>query len=240
MHSLSDKKIKILAHFTKVAPRYDLMNTILSLGLHHRWKREAVKMLGLRQGERVLDLCGGTGDLALLAANQVGPEGRVILYDLNRAMLLAGRPKLALPGLGDKVFPVEGDAEVLALASESLDAVVMGFGLRNLIRREESLREIHRVLRPGGRLVILEFSRPPHPWFRRLYDVYSHALMPLLGGLIAGSRAAYTYLITSIREFPLPEEVARLLARAGFSHPTFRPLTQGIAVIHVGVKPKRP
>lgn len=233
---MSDKKKQVREHFTKVARRYDLMNTILSLGLHHLWKRRTVKLLEVRSGDQVLDLCGGTGDLALLAARKAAPEGRVIIYDFNRAMLMAGRPKLARAGLKDRVFWVEGDAENLALAPESVDKVLMGFGLRNLSRRKQALREICRVLKPGGRLAILEFSRPPRPWFRRLYDAYSYTLMPLLGGLIAGSRSAYTYLITSIREFPLPEEVARMLSQAGFGRVTHYPLTQGIAVIHLAIK----
>lgn len=231
-----DKKAKVLRHFTAVAPRYDLMNTILSLGLHHLWKRRTVKLLQLRRGERVLDLCGGTGDLALLAAREVGPEGRVVLYDLNRAMLLAAGPKLAAAAPPARIWRVEGDAEVLALPAAGFDAVTVGFGLRNLSQREGALKEMHRVLKPGGRLAILEFSRPPDPGFRRLYDAYSFTLMPLLGGLIAGSREAYSYLVTSIREFPLPEEVAGLLAQVGFSHIDIHPLTRGIAVIHLAVK----
>lgn len=237
MPAPGDQKAEVLRHFTAVAPRYDLMNTILSLGLHHLWKRRTIKLLGLRRGERVLDLCGGTGDLALLAARQVGPEGRVVLYDLNRAMLLAGRPKLAGAGLNGRLWCVEGDAEVLALPSAGFDAITVGFGLRNLSCREGALKEMYRVLRPGGRLAVLEFSRPPGACFRRLYDAYSFSLMPLLGGLIAGSRAAYTYLITSIREFPLPAELARLLAEVGFTDITIHPLTRGIAVIHLASKP---
>ena len=205
------KTLAVKGHFDRVATRYDLMNTVLSFGLHHLWKRRTVSLLTLKPGERVLDVCGGTGDLALLAARQVGAAGGVVLYDINRAMMVAGLPKVARAGLSGLIWFVEGDAQGLALADQSLDAVVVGFGVRNLARLDEGLREMHRVLKPGGRLAILEFSRPPDPIWRWLYDCYSFTIMPRLGQLIAGSQEAYTYLITSIRQFPLPEEVADLL-----------------------------
>jgi len=231
------KTSEVKGHFDRVASRYDLMNTILSFGLHHLWKRRAVGLLGLKRGELVIDSCGGTGDLALLAARRVGPTGGVILYDLNRAMMLAGRAKLARAGLNDRVWLIEGDAEQLAAADRSLDAALVGFGVRNLGRMDEGLREMHRVLKPGGRLVILEFSRPQNPLWRWLYDCYSFTVMPRLGQLVAGSREAYTYLITSIRQFPRPEEVADLLRSVGFTQVSYHPLTNGIAMIHRAVKP---
>jgi len=231
------KTSEVKGHFDRVASRYDLMNTILSFGLHHLWKRRAVGLLGLKRGELVIDICGGTGDLALLAARRVGPAGGVVLYDLNRAMMLAGRAKLARAGLNDRVWLIEGDAEQLAAADRSLDAALVGFGVRNLGRMDEGLREMHRVLKPGGRLVILEFSRPQNPLWRWLYDCYSFTVMPRLGQLVAGSREAYTYLITSIRQFPRPEEVADLLRSVGFTQVSYHPLTNGIAMIHRAVKP---
>uniref|UniRef100_A0A7V4G9B7 Demethylmenaquinone methyltransferase n=1 Tax=Desulfobacca acetoxidans TaxID=60893 RepID=A0A7V4G9B7_9BACT len=227
------KTLEVKRHFDAVARRYDLMNTILSFGLHHLWKRRTIRLLGLKPGERVLDLCGGTGDLARLAAAQVGPEGRVLVYDLNRAMMAVGRPKAARRGLADRIHWVEGDAECLALPDAGVDAVVVGFGVRNLAHLEAGLGEMRRVLKPGGRLAVLEFSRPTPPLFRRLYDLYSFCLMPRLGQLLAGSREAYTYLITSIREFPLPETLSRLILDAGFTSVTYHPLTYGIAVIHL-------
>jgi demethylmenaquinone methyltransferase/2-methoxy-6-polyprenyl-1,4-benzoquinol methylase len=230
------KTTAVKRYFDRVAPCYDLMNTVLSFGLHHLWKRRAVSLLGLAPGERVADVCGGTGDLALLAARNVGPTGGVIVYDINRAMMLAGLPKVARAGLAGHIRFVEGDAERLALADGSLDAAVVGFGVRNLAHLSEGLRELHRVLKTGGRLVILEFSRPRHPLMRWLYDRYSFLVMPLLGQLIAGSREAYVYLTTSIRQFPLPEALADLLRDAGFSRVTYYPLTDGIAMIHVAVK----
>ena len=231
------KKTEVARHFDAVAARYDLMNTILSCGLHHLWKRRTIGLLELKPGARVLDVCGGTGDLAILAAREVGARGTVLLYDINRAMLLAGRPKVAQAGPAGRFWFVEGDAERLAIADGSVDAAMVGFGVRNLNHMAEGLREMHRVLRPGGRLAILEFSRPTNPLWRRLYDLYSFTLMPLLGQVIVGSREAYTYLTTSIRQFPLPEELAATLKTIGFTRIAYYPLTNGIAVIHLGVKP---
>lgn len=231
------KTAAVKRHFDRVAARYDLMNTVLSFGLHHLWKRRAVSLAELKPGERVADLCGGTGDLALLAARRVGPSGAVLIYDLNRAMMRAGLPKIDGAGLAGRIRLVEGDVERLALAADSLDAILVGFGVRNLARLEAGLGEMHRVLRPGGRLVILEFSRPTHPLIRWLYDLYSFGVMPSVGQVIAGSREAYQYLITSIRQFPLPEELAGLLRGAGFTQVSYHPLTNGIAMIHRAVKP---
>jgi demethylmenaquinone methyltransferase/2-methoxy-6-polyprenyl-1,4-benzoquinol methylase len=231
-----EKTIEVKRHFDAVARRYDLMNTVLSFGLHHLWKRRAVGLLGLKPGGRVGDVCGGTGDLALLAAQEVGPTGGVVLYDINRAMMLAGRVKVSRAGLTGRIWLVEGDAERLALANRSLDAVLVGFGIRNLAHREKGLQEMHRALKPGGRLLILEFSRPSNPLWRWLYDRYSFLVMPLLGRLIAGSREAYAYLTTSIRQFPLPEELAATIKNIGFSQVSYHPLTNGIAMIHLAVK----
>jgi demethylmenaquinone methyltransferase / 2-methoxy-6-polyprenyl-1,4-benzoquinol methylase len=231
------KTAAVKRHFDRVASRYDLMNTVLSFGLHHLWKRRAVSLLSLLPGERLADLCGGTGDLALLAARRVGPRGAVVLYDLNRAMMQAGLPKIVRAGLSERLWLVEGDAEGLALADNSLDAIMVGFGVRNLARLDAGLREMHRVLRPGGRLVILEFSRPTHALMRWLYDLYSFGVMPYVGQLLAGSREAYEYLITSIRQFPLPEELAGILRGVGFAQVAYYPLTDGIAMIHRAVKP---
>lgn len=231
------KTAAVKRHFDRVAARYDLMNTVLSFGLHHLWKRRAVSLLSLLPGERLADLCGGTGDLALLAARQVGPQGAVVLYDLNRAMMQAGLPKIARAGLAGHIRLVEGDAERLALADKSLNAILVGFGVRNLAHLNVGLEEMHRVLRPGGRLVILEFSRPANALMRWLYDLYSFGVMPYVGQIIAGSREAYDYLVTSIRQFPLPEELAGILRGVGFAQVAYFPLTDGIATIHRAVKP---
>ncbi len=232
----AEKSKLVAAHFTAVAARYDLMNTLLSFGLHHLWKRTAVRMLGLKPGDRVIDVCGGTADLARLAARDVGLSGRVVLYDINRAMLEAGRPKVAASSLTERIMYLQGDAQRLSLADASLDAALVGFGIRNLTHPEVGLKEMHRVLKPGGKLMCLEFSTPKTPWFRRLYDLYSFTVIPLAGKLIAGSWGAYTYLPESIRKFALPEELSATLEGLGFSQVRYRRLTNGIAVVHLGVK----
>ena len=232
-----EEKVRLVQrHFDTVARRYDLMNTLLSFGLHHLWKRRAVRMMGLKPGAKVLDVCGGTGDLALLAARAVGEAGQVVLYDFNRAMLAAGRPKIAASGRAGNIAFIQGDAQRLACPDETFDAAMVGFGIRNLLNMNAGLKEMHRVLKPGGKLMVLEFSRPTSAWFRRLYDFYSFFIMPLAGQIAVGSRRAYTYLPESIRLFPAPEDLAATLKNLGFSQVTYRRLTNGIAVIHLGVK----
>ncbi|MFZ0450617.1 MAG: bifunctional demethylmenaquinone methyltransferase/2-methoxy-6-polyprenyl-1,4-benzoquinol methylase UbiE [Desulfatiglandaceae bacterium] len=226
----------VLNHFNTVAGKYDFMNTLLSFGIHLLWKRTAVRMLSLQPGDQVIDVCGGTGDLALLAARNIGPTGSVVLYDINRAMMERGRPKVVRSPLGNRISFVQGNAEQIAFPGRTFHAAMVGFGVRNLTHLEKGFREMHRVLRPGGRLICLEFSIPTAPLFRRLYDFHSFHVMPLLGWLIGGSRQAYTYLPESIRTFPSPGRVATLMKDAGFSEVTFRRLTNGIAVAYLAKK----
>ncbi|MBI5604217.1 MAG: bifunctional demethylmenaquinone methyltransferase/2-methoxy-6-polyprenyl-1,4-benzoquinol methylase UbiE [Deltaproteobacteria bacterium] len=222
-------------HFDTVAQKYDLMNTLLSFGIHYLWKRTAIKWLGLKPGDRVLDVCGGTGDLSILALKKVRP-GKVILYDINRAMMEMGRRKSTNAAARKEISFIQGDAEQMAIKSESFDAAMVGFGIRNLTHMEEGFKEMHRVLKPGGRLMCLEFSKPTWPWFRWLYDFYSFRIMPLIGLFFVGSRQAYTYLPESIRLFPSPAELTRRLEEIGFYQVAYRTLTNGIAVVHVGTK----
>lgn len=231
-----EKAAYVLRHFNSIAVKYDYMNTILSFGLHYLWKRQSVKALGLKPGDRVVDVCGGTGDLSILAARAVGPKGRVVLYDINRAMIMRGRSKVARASLTEKVLPVLGDAESLSFPEGRFDAAMVGFGIRNLTHMERGLAEMHRVLKPGGWMMCLEFSIPTSSWFRFLYDIYSFHIMPLAGKLLAGTREAYLYLPESIRKFPPPYEFAALLKEVGFSKVTYRSLTNGIAVIYTGVR----
>jgi demethylmenaquinone methyltransferase/2-methoxy-6-polyprenyl-1,4-benzoquinol methylase len=231
-----EKAQRVLKHFNSVAAVYDFMNTLLSFGIHHAWKRASVRLLDLRPGQRVLDVCGGTGDLAILAARRVGGRGRVIIYDINRAMLAAGMHKVVGRPLEACIRHVQGDAERIAFPDGSFDAAMVGFGIRNVTRMRQGFAEMHRVLRPGGRLLCLEFSRPVWPVFRWLYDMYSFHIMPLAGELIAGSRKAYTHLPESIRMFPLPHELADMLRQVGFSRVDYRRFTNGIAVAHLAVK----
>jgi len=234
--SAAEKGQLVHRHFDTVARKYDLMNTLLSFGLHHLWKWTAVRRLGLKPGDRVIDVCGGTADLALLAARAVGPQGRVMVYDINRAMMEAGLPKVVYSTLAPRIRFVQGDAERLACPDAVFDAALVGFGIRNLTHPEVGFKEMHRVLKPGGKLMCLEFSQPVTPWFRRLYDFYSFKIMPAVGKFMVGSWQAYTYLPESIRIFSRPEELSGVLEGLGFTRVSYRRLTNGIAVIHLGVK----
>ncbi len=231
-----DKGKFVLRHFNSIAGRYDFMNTVLSFGLHYPWKTWAVNTVGLKQGDRVLDVCGGTADLAIRAARSIGPGGRVVLYDINRAMMAGGLPKVERASLGGRVRYIQGNAEIMSFPSDIFDAALVGFGIRNLTHMEKGLEEMHRVLKPGGRFMCLEFSLPTSRAFGWLYDLYSFHLMPLAGKVLAGTREAYLYLPESIRKFPPPEEVVRMLRSIGFEQARFRRLTDGIAVIYTAVK----
>ena len=231
-----DKTDRVLQHFNSVARHYDFMNTLLSFGIHYAWKRTAVRMLKLAPGDRVLDVCGGTGDLAILAARKVGPAGRVVIYDINRAMIQAGLHKVVNTEIETRLRHVQGNAEYISFADRHFEAAMVGFGIRNVTHMKKGFEEMYRVLKPGGKMMCLEFSKPIWPVFRWLYDFYSFYIMPFLGELIAGSRKAYTHLPESIRMFPLPDELSELLKKIGFSQVTYRSLTNGIAVIHLAVK----
>ncbi|MCU0559404.1 MAG: bifunctional demethylmenaquinone methyltransferase/2-methoxy-6-polyprenyl-1,4-benzoquinol methylase UbiE [Desulfobacterales bacterium] len=233
-----EKTERVVRHFNSVARVYDFMNSLLSFGIHHAWKREAVRMLELKPGERVLDVCGGTGDLAILAARRAGPRGAVVIYDINRAMITAGLPKVIGTALEGRIRHVQGDAEQIAFPDHSFDAVMVGFGIRNVTRMRRGFSEMCRVLKPGGRLLCLEFSRPVWPMFRWIYDLYSFYMMPYIGELVAGTRKAYTHLPESIRMFPLPDELSGMLRAAGFSRVDYRRFTNGIAVAHLAIKSK--
>jgi demethylmenaquinone methyltransferase/2-methoxy-6-polyprenyl-1,4-benzoquinol methylase len=233
-----DKSKTVLRYFNTIARRYDVMNTLLSFGLHHLWKRAAVRMAGLQHGDAVLDLCGGTADLAILAARSVGAKGKAVVYDFSIDMMQAGLSKIEKTSRASALRHVCGDAGSIAAHDSTFDAVLIGFGLRNLPDREQGLQEMHRVLKPGGRLICLEFSRPTFIFLRWFYDMYSFYAIPLAGKIIGGSMDAYTYLPQSIRSFPLPDDLSAIINKAGFSDVTYRRLTNGIAVIHAGIKKK--
>lgn len=232
------EKVRLVQdHFDIMAARYDLSNTIMSFGCQVIWKKQAVAALGLKPGDRVIDVCGGTGDLSLQAAKYIGPEGWVTLYDFNRAMIEAGLGKVSASPYGSRIRFIMGDAEAISLADGSFDAAMAGFGIRNLAHPVKGFEEIYRVLRPGGRFMCLEFSQPTVTWFRRLYDFYSFYVMPLAGGLLVGSRQAYTYLAESIRMFPGPEALSGMMTQIGFGQVRFREMTGGIATLYTAVKP---
>jgi len=231
-----EKAVRVKNHFDYLASHYDAMNTLLSLGIHYLWKRAAVRFLSLQAGESVLDVCGGTGDLSLLAVKEVGPSGKVVLSDINRIMMETGRDKSSHASVRKTILRLQSDAEQMAVKSDSFDAAMVGFGIRNLVHMEKGLQEIHRLLKPGGRFVCLEFSKPTRAWFRSLYDWYSFRIMPLVSFMFLGSRDPFTYLPESIRLFPQPDEFSRLLEGVGFQNVTYRMLTNGIAVVHRGEK----
>ncbi len=228
-----EKAGHVEAVFSSVADRYDLMNDLMSVGLHRRWKAFAVRICSLRPGQRVLDVAGGTGDLARRLADAVAPHGTVILSDINESMLLRGRDRLL--DAGRSVPAVRCDAECLPFVSDYFDCVTIGFGLRNVTRKEAALAEMFRVLRPGGRLVVLEFSRVSPP-LRPLYDVYSFGVLPLLGRLVASDAASYRYLAESIRVHPPQAELQAMIVGAGFERVEYFNLSAGIVAVHRGYK----
>ncbi len=234
--SIRKKSKLILGYFNSVARKYDMMNTLLSFGIHHIWKRIAVRMLDLNSGDRVLDVCGGTGDLAILADGAVSPAGHVILYDFSSAMINAGRLKKNNSSIRKRIQYIQGDVQKISFQDQSFDAAMIGFGIRNVIDMKKGFKEMYRVLKPGGKMMCLEFSKPASPFFRLLYDYYSFYVIPFLGKVITGSVQAYTHLPESIRTFPSPDELTDTLKNIGFLHVTHRKLTNGIAVIHLAKK----
>jgi len=233
-----EKKRLVHDQFTPIATTYDRADAVLSLGLHFLWKRATIRRLGLGPGERLLDVCGGTADLALRAARRIGPTGRAVVCDFNLPMMKTGRIKSGRARNGGTVAFVQGDAEGLPFPDASFDAVTVGFGLRNLVDLDRGLGEMARVLRSGGRFAVLEFSLPRRRWQRSLYAFYSFRLMLPAARLISGTDGPYRYLAESIRVFDSPEELAGRLARAGFTDVVFQPVSLGIATIYSGQKPQ--
>ncbi len=224
--------------FTAIAARYDLNNSLLSFGLHHRWKALAASHIPIHTHGRALDLGAGTGDLALLLDGRMGPQGRVAAMDLNFAMLRIGVEKIGRRGLASRIACFRGNAERIGFRDDTFDAVTTGFCIRNVGDRPQAFREIHRVLKPGGRFVCLEFSRPGCAWLRRMYDWYSFRLLPAIGTWVAGDHTdVYRYLPESIRAFPDQDQLAALLREAGFARVDYHNLNGGIVAIHVAVKP---
>lgn len=221
--------------FDSVAGKYDLMNDLMSLGLHRIWKRFATGLCGVRSGDQVLDLAAGTGDLTRLLARQVGPSGRVVMSDINSAMLEQGRDRLIDRGIVAGVELLLANAEQLPLADNSFDCVIIGFGLRNVTDKQAALNEMQRVLKPGGRGLILEFSKPLAP-LQKPYDTYSFQILPRLGQLIAKDADSYRYLAESIRVHPDQNTLKAMMEQAGFSRCHYYNLAAGIVAVHRGYK----
>jgi demethylmenaquinone methyltransferase/2-methoxy-6-polyprenyl-1,4-benzoquinol methylase len=229
----AEKARRVAGVFDSVAARYDLMNDLMSAGLHRVWKRFTVEQSGLRPGHRVLDVAGGTADLALRFARRVGATGEVVLTDINPAMLARGRDRMLDAGI---LAPaVLCDAERLPFADAHFDCVSVAFGLRNMTHKERALAEMYRVLRPGGRLLVLEFSRVWQP-LQPLYDAYSFKVLPLLGKLVANDSASYRYLAESIRVHPDQEQLKALLEQAGFERVEYFNLSAGVVALHRGYR----
>jgi len=228
-----DKARRVRGVFDSVAPRYDLMNDLMSLGLHRAWKAFTVLEANVQPGDRVLDIAGGTGDLASAFARKAGPTGRVMHTDINEAMLRTGRDRLLDEGIA--LPTVVCDAEKLPFENESFDLVSVAFGLRNMTHKDLALAEMNRVLRPRGKLLVLEFSRVAQP-LRRAYDWYSFNILPQLGRLVAGDSASYRYLAESIRMHPDQHELKALMQKSGFGHVDYHNMTGGVVALHVGIK----
>ncbi len=222
--------------FTSVAQRYDLMNDLMSFGAHRLWKRFFVATCGVRAGDRVLDLAGGTGDIAALLHSWVGEKGQIMVGDINAAMLDVGRARLIDRGLVGQLDWVQMNAESLPCADASFDAVTMAFGLRNVTDKDQALREMYRILRPGGRVLILEFSRLTQHWMQPLYDLHSFQVLPRLGRLFANDAESYRYLAESIRKHPNQATLKAMLHEAGFAQVSVHNLSAGIVAIHRGYR----
>lgn len=222
--------------FRSVAPKYDLMNDLMSLGLHRLWKRFTLQTADVREGHRILDVASGTGDLAKAFAKQVGKSGKVVMTDINEAMLAVGRDRMIDAGLFNQIECVLADAEHLPFADSDFDRVSIAFGLRNVTHKETALKSMYRVLKPGGKCLILEFSHPSSPLMSTLYDLYSFNVIPKLGEVITNDKASYQYLVESIRMHPKQEALKSMMMDAGFEDVTYTNLNAGIVALHVGYK----
>lgn len=234
---LSQKQRRVGDVFDSVASKYDLMNDVMSLGIHHLWKRFTLELCGIRAGHQVLDLAGGTGDLAIKQAQLVGEKGRVFLADINAAMLQRGRDRVIDKGLIDRIKTVQCNAEILPFADNSLDCITIAFGLRNVTDKAKALTSMRRVLKPGGRLCVLEFSRPIYEPLEKVYDFYSFKILPKLGDWIAKDRDSYRYLAESIRMHPDQDSLRQImLDEAGFDEVDIYNLSGGIVALHRAFK----
>lgn len=233
----SEKADKVAEVFHSVAARYDLMNDVLSGGMHRLWKRFTIELSGVRPGNQVLDIAGGTGDLARRFSSLVGREGHVVLADINDSMLKVGRDRLLDKGVAGNIHFVQANAECLPFPDNYFDVVTIAFGLRNVTHKEQAIASMLRVLKPGGRLLILEFSKPKSRLLSKLYDGYSFGFMPLAGKLITNDADSYRYLAESIRMHPDQETLKAMMEGAGFANVSFHNMTGGIVALHRGIKP---
>ncbi|WP_290653098.1 bifunctional demethylmenaquinone methyltransferase/2-methoxy-6-polyprenyl-1,4-benzoquinol methylase UbiE [Idiomarina sp.] len=230
------KKGLVANVFNSVAAKYDVMNDLMSMGIHRLWKRYTIDCSGVRQGMKVLDIAGGTGDLTAQFARRVGPQGEVVLADINDAMLKVGRDKLRDKGHVGNIRYVQADAEQLPFDDNSFDIITIAFGLRNVTDKPAALRSMFRVLKPGGRLLVLEFSKPITPALEQVYDFYSFNVLPKMGQLVANDADSYQYLAESIRMHPDQETLKTMMHEAGYDNVDYQNLTGGIVALHRGYK----
>lgn len=233
---VSEKVSKVAEVFHRVAGKYDLMNDLMSLGIHRFWKRYTIELSGVRAGQRVLDVAGGTGDLTSQFAKKVGNRGEVWLADINASMLQSGRERLLDEGLLTNIYYVQANAECLPFPDNYFDCITIAFGLRNVTDKDAALRSMYRLLKPGGQLMVLEFSQPVLPVLQKLYDVYSFHILPKLGEWIAKDAASYQYLVESIRKHPNQETLLQMMQTAGLEGCIYHNLSGGIVALHRGYK----
>lgn len=232
-----NEKANLVAEvFRSVAPKYDLMNDLMSFGMHRLWKRFTIAQANLHPGQYVLDVASGTGDLAKALAKVVGRQGKVIMTDINEAMLQVGRERLEDAGVLGNIECIQADAENLPFASQLFDCVTIAFGLRNVTNKISAMKSMHRVLKPGGKLLILEFSRPQSALMNKLYDFYSFNVIPRMGGVITNDRDSYQYLVESIRMHPDQETLKTMMQEAGFEDIEYHNLCDGVVALHKGYK----
>ena len=233
--SKEEKTEKVKEVFDSVATNYDLMNDLMSMGIHRLWKRFMLSQTGLKMGMKALDVAGGTGDIAALLREQVGESGLVVMTDINPSMLKEGRSRLLDRGKLKNIQVIQCDAEQLPFDEDQFDCVTIAFGLRNVTVKENALKSMFRVLKPGGKLLILEFSKP-NEMLSPVYDIYSFNILPTLGEWVANDRESYQYLAESIRVHPDQEQLEQMILSAGFDRAEYRNLTGGIAALHIGYK----
>ncbi|SFX33470.1 bifunctional demethylmenaquinone methyltransferase/2-methoxy-6-polyprenyl-1,4-benzoquinol methylase UbiE [Marinospirillum alkaliphilum] len=232
-----DEKVKRVAGvFDSVASKYDLMNDLMSMGVHRLWKKFTIELSGVRKGHQVLDIAGGTGDLTMQFSRLVGEEGQVILADINASMLKVGRDRLLDRGYGGNIRFVQANAECLPFPDNHFDVVTIAFGLRNVTDKDKALRDMTRILKPGGRLLVLEFSKPTNPLMTKAYDLYSFTALPLMGKLFAGDSDSYRYLAESIRMHPDQDTLKGMMEAAGLSEVEYHNMTSGVVALHRGIK----
>lgn len=234
--AVEEKAERVADVFHSVAAKYDLMNDLMSGGVHRLWKRTTIELSGVRPGHSVLDIAGGTGDLSIKFSKLVGEQGRVILADINDSMLKVGRDRLIDRGVMNNISFVQTDAQYLPFEDNSIDCITIAFGLRNVTDKDMALRSMFRVLKPGGRLLVLEFSKPTNPVLEKIYDTYSFQILPRVGKLVAGDADSYRYLAESIRMHPDQETLKAMMVNAGFSHCQYYNMTGGIVALHRGIK----